>query len=577
MGNAPRAFDGGKARAIEWGAMLTRRTAVLAALLAASAPALAGSPSRFATAPKGMTFLMLAANGSMNGTYSITETSPIAGRPGDHNLESAWESERYELGFLTGYGLGPVWPLAGFDASIYIPITSRNYQLAKYLVTDDPADNQAAYGQGSLHGSEKSGKSGTGIGDIQLYANNEAGFWSCGSLKLSLPSGSSAAEKFIRIYHGEATTPGAGDGVMRLVPGLSALKMVAGQRVTFALEYGIPLGTNSFAFNAPETWWSIAQGIRFSDSGTRFSEEVTPGGILQGTVGVETSFSIFGVTPSVEVGYRQYQAAKWREKWNDEPWTDGLEQRTPPAGGTNPFYPVHTPGYGTDAAWAIAGLPLKPVTEIEVALMGTVRMRSSDVIRAGLSWISSTYGSSIGVKVTFTNLFVERPEGADGGRLGEVRAKEYEASPVLAAPPAPTGRVTVGVAFPQMLGSGLTEEEADWVGKALRIQFKGRRDYDLLPLEGMAQLGNEQCGDEECGARFGAALHVNGMLVSKLEKASDGFTLSTRLVNVADATVSSSDTVKAVDLEELGRLLPGVVDRLTAVAPAASPAGGTPR
>jgi len=200
------------------------------------------------------------------GKYSFTEESPIAGRPGTHNLKNTWESERYELGFLTGYGLGPVWPLAGLDASIYVPIAARNYQLTGYLVTDDPADNRAAYGQGSLHGSEKSGKSGTGIGDIQLntlallYADSDAGFWSCGSLRLSLPSGSSAAEKFIRIYHGEPTTPGAGDGVMRLVPGLSALKMVAGQRVTLALEYGLPLGTNRFAFNAPETWWSVPQG-----------------------------------------------------------------------------------------------------------------------------------------------------------------------------------------------------------------------------------------------------------------------------------------------------------------------------
>ena len=573
--------------------MLTRRVAVLAVLLVASVPALAGSPPRFAAAPKGMTFLMLAANASMMGKYSFTEESPIAGRPGTHNLKNTWESERYELGFLTGYGLGPVWPLAGLDASIYVPIAARNYQLTGYLVTDDPADNRAAYGQGSLHGSEKSGKSGTGIGDIQLntlallYADSDAGFWSCGSLRLSLPSGSSAAEKFIRIYHGEPTTPGAGDGVMRLVPGLSALKMVAGQRVTLALEYGLPLGTNRFAFNAPETWWSVPQGVRFSDSGTRFNEEVSPGGILLVTGGVEGSFNIFGVTPSVEFSFRQYSPAKWREKWNDEPWTEGTEQRTPPAGGTDPFYPVHTPGYATNAAWAIAGLPLKPVTETEVALLGTVRMRSSDVVRAGVSWIGSTYGSSIGVKVTFTNLFVERPEAADG-RPGEVWAKEYEVSPILAAPPAPAGRVSVGVTFPQMLGSGLTEEEADWVAKALRIQFKGRRDYELLPVEGMAQLANEQCGDEECGARFGAALHVNGMLVSKLEKAPDGFTLSTKLVNVADATVSSSDAVKAADLEELGRLLPGVVDRLTAVAapaapqpapaaPGTAPAGGTTR
>jgi hypothetical protein len=531
-----------------------------------------------------MTFLMLAANASMMGKFAVTESAPIAGRTGVHDLENTWEAERYELGFLAGYGLGPVGFLAGLDASLYLPIGFRSYTLNGYLVKDDPADNQAAYGQGSLHGSERQGKSGSGVGDLQLntlgmlYADPEMGLWSCGSLKLLLPTGGSAAEKFTRIYHGETTAPGVGDGVMRLIPGISALKTVAGQRVTVAAEYGIPLGTDSFSFVAPDTWWSITQGIRFADSGTRFSEEITPGGILQVTAGVETSFNILGVTPSLEFGFRQYQPAKWREKWNDEEWADGLDQRTPSPGLTVPFYPVHTPGYAGNAAWAMAGLPLKAVTETEVTLMGTVRMRSSDVVRAGVSWIGSTYGSSIGVKVTFTNLFVERPD-ADTAKPGEVRAREYEAAPILAAPQAPTGRVSVAVTFPQMLGSGLTEEEADWVGKALRIQFKGRREYDLIPVEGMAQLANEQCGDEECGARFGAALHVNGMLVSKLEKTAAGFTLATKLVNVADATASSSDTVKAADLEELGRLLPGVVDRLTAPPPAAAPAtgGGSPR
>lgn len=541
------------------------RGALAAALLLAGT-AQAAVPPRYVPAPAGKNYYMLSANGATLGNFTSSESALLPSRvDGAHQMESAWTSTNSEIGVMAGRGFGSLWFFKSLDLSLYVPGYFRSYTMKSYLVKDDPPGNQTAYARATLHKNMLDPKTGKGIGDPSLsllglwYADPAGGTWIGDALRITLPVATSTHEQFVRILHGLPSTPGGGDGVARLVPTLSGIQMIAGQRLYLDLEYALPLGTESFSFSTPkDSRWD--PNTLYEDAGTTYQEEIKPGAVILGTVGLETTLNLWGVVPALEVGFRNFAPATWTENGNP-----GDAQPL----GTTP-YPVMTPEFIRTGAWVVGNLPLKSNTEVEIGLVGTVRMQANDLLRIGVSYMSSAYGTSVNFKVAFLSLFVEKPP-SDRVAPGQTEAREIEVSPLLAAPIAPTGRILTGVTFPVM-GAGVSQEEAGWAADRLREQVKKLRDYDLFPAKDMAQLAFDPCGDADCGTRFGRALRLQAVVVSRLEKTAAGFSFGVQFVNVADGTVAATDSITAATLEALKPEIPVLLQRIVrpaAPAPAA--------
>ncbi len=546
------------------------RAALATACAWLAGAAAASVPPRYVPAPPGKTYYMLAANGSAFGTYTSSESALLPSRPdGQHKMESSWSGTSSEIGILAGHGLGSLWFLKSMDASIYVPGYFRSFKMKSYLVKDDPEANQTAYARATLHPELLNAEAGKGIGDPTLsllalwYADPPGGTWIGDALRITVPLAASSHESFIKLLHGIHGTPAGGDGVARLTPTISGIQMIAGQRLYADVEYGLPLGTESFSFTTPkDARWD--PNTPFADANTFYKEDVKPGAVLFGTLGLETTLNVAGVTPAVEVNFRNFAAASWTE--NGKPG-DAQPLATTP-------YPVMTPEFIRTGAWVGGNLPLKSNTEVEIGLVGTARMTGNDLLRVGVSYVSGGFGSSINFKVAFLSLFIEKPQ-SDTAVPGHTEAREIEVAPLLDAPLAATGRIVTGVTFPA-LGAGVSQEEASWAADRLREDVKKLRDYDLFPAKDMAQLAFDPCGDADCGTRFGRALRLQAVVVSRLEKTAVGYSLGVSFVNVADGTVAASDSVSAASLDALKPEIPVLLKRITAPPPRPGEAGTPP-
>ncbi len=551
--------------------------------------ALAAPPQRYIPAPAGKPYFMLNivfrpfVRKFGFSEFKSSETADIhpldAGKPRPGTLGSTWGANTLEIGTMAGYGVGSLWFLRSMDLSLYLPFYFRDYTWIRYLVTSDsPPDFGAAWSVATLHPSLKKGAGGKGIGDVTLgamallFGDPGAGSSVSGALKISLPSSPSAHESFVKILHGEETSLGGGAGVPRLIPALSAIKKVAGQRVYLNLEYALPLGTETFSFFNPSRpsppGGEDGSYTEYTDSNKKFDEEIKLGGTIQGTLGLKTTLNYFGVTPGIEVNFRKIQKASWKE--------NGVDGTAPPQPFPASQYPTHTPEFLRYAAWAIGDLALKDNTEMGIGLVGTARIGTSDLIKFGVSYITNSFGPAIEFKIVFMSLFVEKPED-ESVEPGDIRVKEVEFSPVLAAPPPPTGRIRIGVTLPAF-GVGISQEELDWVVRRLRREMRRLRGYDLMSEKEMAQLASRPCGDVNCGTNFGRALNLQAMVVSRLYRVGDpqtpgsgGFALTVQLINVNDGTVSSSEAISATRLKDLKPQLPDLFQRMTEQAPPLSP------
>jgi hypothetical protein len=304
----------------------------------------------------------------------------------------------------------------------------------------------------------------------------------------------------------------------------------------------------------------LPNSLPYEDASRSYEETIKHGGVMLGTLGVETSLNLFGVVPGVEMNVRNWQASSWEENG-----VNALEAPTSASG-----FPTHTPAFLTDAAWVIGGIPLKSNTEVEVSLVGTARFTGGSVLKGGLSYISSSFGSSIGFRLVFVSLFVERP-GSDRAVPGKPEAREINVAPVLDAPLAPSALIRTGVSFP-MFGAGISQEEASWVAGQLRTGMGKLRHYDVMREKDMEQIAYEPCGDADCGTRYGRALKLQAYVVSRLVKVGTGFALGVQMINVADGTVAASDSVSSASLEEMRGQIPVLLGRLTAPPPSPSPA-----
>ena len=547
-------------------AMASRVFAVRAVVagLAVAGAATASPPARYLPAPSGKVYYLLHGTGSALGTYTASEPAVIAtpdARP--HVFESEWNATTAEVGLTLGYGLGSLWFIRSLDLSAYVPFYVRDFRLARYA-KDPGTTNEAAYAYANLHPNLKTAEPGKGLGDPTVsllslvYENRSGGTWLGQTMRLQLPVAASAHERFVRILHGESVAPGGGEGVARFVPAVSALKTIAGQRTYLSVEYSLPLGTETFSFTAPDGTLDNTT-LRYDDSNKTFNEEITPGGIVFGTLGLEAGFSLWGVTPGLEVNLRSYQPATWEENG-----ADGALGTPPDA-----YYPVHTPGFLKTGAWAIGGLPLEATTEVEVLLQGTVRFAPADLLRVGVSYISGSFGRSIGFRASFVSLFLEKPR-SDRAVPGKAEAREVNVAPVLEAPAMPASRVLTGVTYPQF-GAGISQEEAGWVAGQLRAGVAKLNGYDLFPEKAMEQLALAPCGDSKCGTQYGRALRLPAIIVSKLDRTAAGYALSIGMIDVAAGTVAASKGVNAASLDDMKPLIPGLLDQLVArpAAPAA--------
>lgn len=544
-------------------AMVSRVLASVAMVagLALADLATAGPPARYLPAPPGKVYYLLYGSGSALGTY----TSSDAGIPSTpdglpHDFASEWTATTAEVGLTLGYGLGSLWAIRSLDLSAYVPFYVRDYTLKSYY-RDGSSDN-VAYAWANLHPNIRAGEPGKGVGDPTVsllslwYENRGTGTWLGQTMRLSLPVAASAHERFVRILHGDAVPAGGGEGVARFTPAVSAIKTIGGQRTYVSAEYSIPLGAESFAFTAPDR--EFAPGVPYDDANKPFTEEITPGGIVFATLGIETSLNLLGVTPGLEFNLRSYQPATWKENGADG------------AAGTpvTSFYPVQTPEFLTTGAWAVGGLPLKANTEIEVLLQGTVRFQPADLLRLGVSYISGGFGHSIGFRVAFVSLFLEKPV-SDRAIPGKAEAREVDVAPVLEAPAAPASRVLTGVTYP-VFGAGISQEEAGWVAGQIRAAVARLKGYDLFPEKAMEQLAFTPCGDSRCGTQYGRALRLPAMVVSKIDRNASGYALSVGMIDVAAGTVAASKGVVAASLDDMKPLIPGLLQQL--VTPAAAPA-----
>jgi hypothetical protein len=559
------------------------RSLALTSVLLGPTVAEAATPPRYLPAPSGKAYLMLFYSGMEYSEFAGSETATTVSRgvESTYQIETKYQVQAREIGLTGGYGLGSLPLIKAFDLSIHIPFYFREYDTPTYwndkvlnpstgAFIDTPRSSQGIL-KDSLHRSMKEGRGGKGIGDVTfstialLYSNPDAGAWVSSALKFTMANAPSARERFIQMLHGSGVDPSSGEGVNRLAPALTGIKTIAGQRAYLNVEYSLPLGQEKFTYHADRQLYTDGYTL-YTDTDRDYEEMIKPGGVIFGTLGLDTNLKLWGINPGLEVNFRQMQKAVWKENgvdgtlFNPSPTTDG--------------YPTHTPEFLRTAAWSVGNLPLKNNTEVEIALVATARMKSSETLKIWASYVSGTYGNSINVKFAYMTLFVEKPED-ERLQKGELRVKEVEVAPVLEAPAAPSGNIRTAVAFPA--GSpNMSLEEADWMGRQLRDAVKRQRGYDLVSEKEMAQLASEPCGDADCGARFGRALKVPAMVVSRLEKVGDpqdpaattGFKLTVQLVGVDAGTAISSETIAGFKLDDLKTQLPGLLIRLTAPAPA---------
>ena len=527
---------------------------IAAACAVIAAAAGSAPPTRYVPVPEGKSYVLFLTNSNAISKFTSTESAPIPGTvygSEERIVKSKWTTGYYELGMLSGYGLGSWWPFKSVDISVFLPFYVREYRLDSLLV-----DNETSFGSSMQRPSMRDAKLGMGLGDIHFgvmslfYSDPVGGLWVSGALKASVPSGASAHERFVKILHGDSIGPGGGEGVARAGPALFALKVISRQRLYASVDYSLPLQEESFSVTAPVEYFDYYNKVLFSDSGRTFEEEITSGSIISGRIGVETTLNFYGIIPAIELGYRRYAAAKWTE--NGMKGTEATLSAPPGS----------TPEYISSAAWAIGSLPLKENTEVEFALFGTVRRKANDVIRAGLSYTSGTYGQSLGVRVTFSNLFLPSRDEDIIAVGGNVAVQEIEVSPVLEAPPAPSSRVALAVMLPVVSGAA-TGDEAAWIARQFRVQAKLSRNYRVMEERDMAQLANEPCATVESAARFGRALRQQALVIAKLDRAHAGYVLETKLVNVAEGTEYSTDLTAAPDFESLKKQIAEVFSRLT--------------
>jgi hypothetical protein len=222
---------------------------------------------------------------------------------------------------------------------------------------------------------------------------------------------------------------------------------------------------------------------------------------------------------------------------------------------------------------AASGDPLKDITEVEINLTGVVKPRPTDQVKGFITYSWNTYGSYIGAKLVFTNLFESMSEEDMLKMSGPgAKAMEVNVAPMLDAPPPPTGSVATAVTAP-LAGNGVTAEESAAVAKELRKQLGRLGGYDVMSEGDMAQLATEPCGDGDCGVKFGRALRQQAVVVGRLQRTNAGLALSLRMVGVTDSTVSPAATAAGADMKALTREIPGLMKRLTRPEPPAQTGG----
>jgi len=546
--------------------MIGRAQAIilLALLVAAGAASAVNPPPRYVPAPKGRSYMMIYINalpiGSLEASESGLTDRGVSGGP--YSSKIKWTTEKYELGATLGYGFGPLSFMRGTEGSLSLPFAARSYELNEYLM-----DKSGVYST-SLHDTMKDKKMGSAMSDLQaslmglLYADPGDGTWLSGALKFSLPTGASAARQYTQLIHGvDKGGPADGSGVPRIIPTFSLVKSIARQRLFLNLEYSLPLGKEKFSFTTPE---SMLNGQTAADSNTEFTEEFQPSGVISGTLGLETTLDFFGVAPGMEITFRQYGKTKWTENGRD-----GLV----PTGGS----PIFTPEFINTSGWALGNIPFKATTEIEMALTGNMKLKGNDSVKGGLVYVWNSYGSMIGAKMTFTNLFESVSEEEQLRSSGPgAKAMELNVSPVFDAPPPPSGRILTGVATP-VAGSGVTEESIIWMGKELRNQLNKLGSYTVMSERDMAQLAQTPCATAECGTSYGRALKQQAMVVGKLEKSGAGFALTLKMIDVTAGKTSSTASASGADMNTLRKALPDLLQRLTSPAAAPAPQGGSSR
>lgn len=536
-----------------------RSLLVVSILVAAPRWGEAAQQTRYTPAPAGKPYLMFSANGAGFSTFTTAETVDIAeAGPYEYDMKSSWGSSWGELGVTIGYGTGSLPLLKATDLSVYLPFGFRSYDLSYYL-----ADEEVAFGSKTLHESLREEQAGKGFGDMEfsglalVYAGG--GTYVTGGVGLTLPTGTSSHERFVGILHGTPGGPGVGAGTMQITPRVAGMTRVGRQIIYANLQYALPLGEDAFEYVSPTDEPPGGTGTTFyTDSGV-FQENVKLGGTFQGTLGVQTSLDVWGISPAVELSLRRTGKATWTENGRDGAEFDS---------GAAHWYPTHAPEFLQAAAWSVGNLALRDNVEVEIGVVGSMKVRKqSEMVKFGVSYITNSFGQSVGFKVAYMSMFIARskeempePEG--------MRAEEVEVSPVLAAPAAPAGRVRIGIGFPTF-SAGMSQEQAAWVKDRLRDELKRRRSYALLPEEKMAHLAYTPCGDSACGTQFGRALTLQGMIVCRLERIGDpanpattGYAMTLQMINVANADISYTETVSAVSLQDLAPQIPGIVSRM---------------
>jgi len=532
-------------------------------LLVASFASAATPPPRYIPAPKGRGYLMVFGTVlPVGGLIASERDITISG--GGSRTDIEWITERYEFGAVAGYGLGPWWFIKGTELSIGIPASLRSFELREYTLDKFPDTKGSGRLMQSLHESLQVKKLGGGLSDIQasvlslFVADPGAGRFISGALKAGIPTGTSTAKQYVRILHGEKdASPGDGAGVVRLIPAISGVQSVARQRVYLNIEYAIPLGKEKFSIDTPD---QSKEGEPFADSNTRYEEEFAAGGVLAGTLGLDTTLDLWGVTPGFEVTFRQYAKTKWTENGKD------------PFLPTGARFPVFTPEFLNTYGWA-SGLPLKDITEVEISLTASMKPKAGDLVKIYAVYLWNTYGYCAGAKMTFTNLFEALSE-EDLLRMSGPGAKamEVNVAPVLDAPPPPTGRIATAVTTP-VAGNGVTSDDVEGLAKEIRRQLDRVGGYSVMSAGDMAQLSTEQCGDGDCGLRFGRALRQQAMVVGRLDRTEAGLTLTLRMVGITQNTVSSPQSASAADLSALRKEIPSLMQRLTRPEAPAKPGG----
>jgi len=546
------------------------RALILSTLLLASGVVLAVSPPpRYVPAPKGRTYFLAYFGVYPLGTMTASESDVyVAGRGNGHKTDIKWTYEKYELGGTLGYGFGPLGFMRGTEGSLFVPVTTRSYFLSSYLV-----DGGDGIFVNSLHNTMRDRKMGMAMADIQaslmglLYADASAGTWMSGTVKMAAPTGASAAKRYTQLLHGmDSVGPADGAGVPQVIPGFSLVQSIVRQRLFFNVEYSVPLGKEKFNITTGEMTYETAMGrVPTADSNTEFTEEFKRGGVIAGTLGLETSFEFFGIAPGMEITVRQYGKTKWTENGKD-----GLASSTAAA-------PRHTLEFLNTSGWALGNIPLKATTEIEMGLTGSKKMKVNDTIKGGIFYIWNSYGSMIGAKLTMTNLFEAISEEDQIRNSGPgAKAMELNVSPVFDAPPPPSGNILTGVATP-VSGAGVTEETIVWTTKELRKQLDKFSSYRVMSAKEMAQLAEAPCGDAECGTRYGRVLKQQAVVVGRMEKSGTGFVLTLKMIDVGAGKVSSTASASAKDLNSLRLAIPDLLQRLTSPAEAPAQQGGAVR